>query len=369
MLQHTSLFYIPLYKLDLHKFFILIIASLFFICLTGCTKNLRVSKDETERGRIHETVISYMSQPGFANKDFTQQITGTNANLQVYNVDEGDLYFSIKKSDFDSTSTINSLTVNPANVQYGFKGEDRIIIGKYSFKGSDMLFFRFPKNDLRIDTTKIISIDYGKYKYTLSLNELADFSDDKTVYGGKLDAAAGKNVYMANHGSLVGIKDEPSLKRFAQQITGSETNREKIAQMLLDFVINNIQYNVHEGMGVYEVLKRPNEVLMSGNSDCSGLTILYASLLEQYGIEYRLVYMQHHICLGIEGSFLKTNNLDFEYEGKTFSVAETTAKGFRIGTTRLVNGFSTDEIIFIQKPGKDGEMIRFKERTNLTEEN
>lgn len=363
LVHSNKLYRINIILNTLLRYPVLIIISLCLIYITGC-KNLKVTEPETEGGRIRETVISYMSQPTFANKDFSQQITGTKAEMRIYNVDEGELYFSINKNDFDSASTINRLTVNPLNVQFGFEGEDRVILGKYFMKGTDVFFFRFPANELKIDTARIINIDFGKYRYTISLNELADFSDDKTVYGGQIEPAAGKNVYMANHGALVSIKNEPSIKRLAFQITGNETNRERIAQLLLDFVINNIQYSINEGLGIYEVLKRPNEVLMTGNSDCSGLTILYASLLEQYDIDYRLVYMTHHICVGVEGSFPKTNNLNFVYENKNFTIAETTAKDFRIGTTHLLDEFNPEKIIFIQKPGRDGNLVKFTSKDN-----
>lgn len=348
-----------------NKVLLIIIVLLSVIPVINCSKLKTENKQQSINDSSRETIVSYMSQPTFINKDFTQQITGTNAKLHIYNVDEAELYFSIDKKDFDSLSTISSLTVNPSKVEYGHEENGWSRLGKYTLKNPDKLFFRFPVNDFKVDTSKVITIDFGKYKYTVTVNELTDFSNEKTVFGGKVETATGKNIYMANHGVLVGIKGEPSLKRLAEQIVGTETNREKIAQMLLDFVAFNIEFSESEAAGTYEVLKRPNEVLMTRTSDCSGLTVLYASLLEQYDIDYRLVYLPHHICVAVEGNFPGTNSLNFEYEDKTFSIAETTVKGFEIGRTRLLQEFSPGKIKYIQKPGRDSTIIKFSTRKPL----
>jgi hypothetical protein len=326
--------------------------------ITGCSRSVHRAGES----RVRESVIHYMTDPMFTNSDFTYQITGTRAELEMYNVDEKMLYFSINKSDFDSSSTIGKLCNNLAIVEYGREERGRINLGKYSLRGTDRFFFRFEKDDFRIDTSIIIKIDYGKYLYTISLNELADFSDNITIYGGKLDLLPDDSRNAANHGALVSKKNEPSLMRLVSQIVKEEKRKEIIAQELLNFVSGNIKFNEEEAYGRYEILKRPNEVLMTKNSDCSGLTILYASLLEQAGIDYRLVYYTGHISVGVEGNFPERNNLDFELEGKKYFIAETTAKKFIIGHTLLLKDTVLKEIRYVQKPGKDSEIIKFKNK-------
>jgi hypothetical protein len=310
--------------------------------------------------RLRDAAVNYMSQPKFSCSDFTQQITGTEAQLQMFDMDEMYLYFSINKTDFDSSSTLNKMTVNPANVQFGYQSEGKMVLGAYTLKGTERYFFRFPKDEFRTDSSRTIKIDYGDIQYSVNAAELADFAGNKTVYGGKLDAFQGEYSYISNHGAFVAVKNEPSLKRLCMQITGKETGKEKIAMMLFGFVAQKIKYNTVEAYGGYEILKRPNEVLMSKNSDCSGLTILYASLLEQYDIDYRLVYYKGHIAVGVEGKFPEVNGLNFEFDNKKFYIAELTVKDFVIGVTRLTEDESADMIKYIQKPGKDSQIIKFK---------
>jgi len=69
-------------------------------------------------------------------------------------------------------------------------------------------------------------------------------------------------------------------------------------------------YNYSEAYEHAKVLKRPNEVLMTGNSDCSGLTILYASLLEQTEADYRLVYAPEHTTVAVAGNFPARNGME-----------------------------------------------------------
>jgi len=333
---------------------ILLITMPIIIYISGC------SKADENVPRIREAVINYMSDPAFINSDFTRQLTSTEAELQMYNVDEKMLYFSIPKKDFDSSTTIRRLCNNLSVVEFGKEENGRIYLGKYSLLGSDKFFFRFSKDDFKIDTAKIIRIEFGNYYYTVSMNELADFSFNKSIYGGKLDLLPGEIIKAANHGAMVAKKDEPSLMRLVSQITGGETINEKIAQMLLNFVSGSLKYNDKEAIGKYEILKRPNEVLMTGKSDCSGLVILYASLLEQAGIDYQLLYYTGHISVGVEGDFPKTNKLNFELNGKTFFIAETTAKDFVIGESLLSEEIDLRDIKYTQKPGVNSELIKYK---------
>jgi len=80
-----------------------------------------------------------------------------------------------------------------------------------------------------------------------------------------------------------------------------------VAQRLLDFVTEELDYDPSDAISGIEVLKRPNEVLMTKSSDCSGKVILYASLLEQTNIDYRLVYFDGHIAVAVEGEYGNRN--------------------------------------------------------------
>lgn len=302
-----------------------------------------------------------MSEPTFRCKDFVQQVTGTEADLKLYDMDERTLYFSINKRDYDSSTTLNKLTIDRNAVEFGFEQNGDVFLGAYTLKGTGRLLFRFPKNDFRPDNTRVVTVKLPNgIEYTQTMNELADFADDISVYGGKIDPEAKKNKYLADHGAFVSVPGEKSLTRLVKLLVKDGSSKEETAQKLLDFVTSTISFSRKEAYGGYEVLKRPNEVLMTGVSDCSGLTVMYASLLEQAGIEYLLVYSPGHISVAVEGKFKNTNGLVISFEGKKYSIAETTINGFIIGNTVLQQKDITNEISFLQKPGKNSEFFDLK---------
>jgi hypothetical protein len=340
-----------------------IICCLFILAVFICCCN-KAEKETVQHNnkRLRDAIVSYMSEPMFRNKNFVQQITGTEADLKLYDMDEQMLYFVINKSDYDSTGTLGKLTIDPSSAEFGIEQNGDIFLGAYTLKGTGRMLFRIPKGDFKPDTASKVTVKLSdQFDYNITANELADFADDKSIFGGKTNAETGKDKYMANHGAFVSIPGEPSLMELCRKITGGEKKKEAAAQMLLDFVTNTIKFSESEAYGGYEVLKRPNEVLMTGVSDCSGLTILYASLLEQAGIDYRLVYFPGHIAVAINGDFPDLNKTIIKYEGVEYHLAETTVKGFRIGITGLLQKDLTSELRYIQKPGKDSKIINVKD--------
>lgn len=329
--------------------------------ISGCgkTKQFTDRKNETSL-RYRETVLNYMAQPDFTSLDFSQQVTGTPAQLKLYDLDEMMLYFAINKKDFDSSATLKQLTVNPEKVQFGFEGNGVMVLGEYTLRGTERMLFRIPRDDFYVDSTKQIYVDLGKFKYTISMNELADFAENISIYGKSTKTDYEKEAYVTDHGTFISVKNEPSLKRLVSQIIDSASSKEIQSQMLLDFVTEYIKFSNIEAYGGYEVLKRPNEILMTGKSDCSGLTILYASLLEQIEADYVLAYYHGHICPAVCGNFPKANGQNFSYNGKNYSIAETTVKGFQLGKTFLEKDFTVEAIRFIQRPGENSEIIKFR---------
>jgi len=322
-----------------------------------------------EENPLRDTILSYLAQPKFSSSDLMEQITGTKAKLQMLNLDEKKVYLSIPKEDFVK-GTLERLTSNPNSVEFGrtSNGEhsgDTIELGKYELNKPGNYFFRFPSNDFKVDASKTVSISYKRANYSITMQELQDFSDNTSIYGGYLRVDTGTDEYgthkiISNHGALVAKKGEKSLERLVSSLVGSETSKERKAQKLLDFVTQEIKYDHSEANASVEVLKRPNEVLMTRGSDCSGKVILYASLLEQAGIDYRLVYNCGHITTAVEGEYPNRNNLSFNLGDKTYSIAETTAEGFQIGKSTLDKGFSIKDIKYVQKPGENSELRDIK---------
>jgi hypothetical protein len=126
---------------------------------------------------------------------------------------------------------------------------------------------------------------------------------------------------------------------------------------VLDFVSREITYDFREATYNFEMLKRPNEVLMTGESDCSNKAILLGSLLEQLGEDYLFVYTPDHITVAVrQGRFPAQNGLSLKWEGQTWLIAEGTAPGFRIGVTRVREEEHLKQFKYVQRP-RDQDVI------------
>ena len=119
----------------------------------------------------------------------------------------------------------------------------------------------------------------------------------------------------------------------------------------MDFVSNEIEYSYTEAVAPSEKLKRASETLMTRNGDCSNKTILLASLLEQIGEEYLLLYSPRHITVAVpQGNYVNDNGLDFTWENKQWLIAETTLAGFQIGFTQVKEARLLTKVNYVQTP-------------------
>ncbi len=318
------------------------------------SKNRPESAPEVRHSRLNNTAISYLSQPRFTNSDFLEQITGTKSELQMYNLSEDLLYFSLP-AEHSLEEALKRLSFKPKRAEFGRVDGPDLILGDYVFSKPGHYFFRFPAEDFRINNNAQISISFEDVQYTVTLDELHDFITNRSIYGGLLSVKIGslglEPIKMVNHGAFIAKKGEPSLERLVARLVGASTRKEDAAQALLNFVSNQIRYDWSDALASVEVLKRPNEVLMARGSDCSGKVILYASLLEQTGVDYLLAYFDGHIAAAVEGDFMNSNGLSFTSGNKSYALAETTTESFRIGTTRLPD-LRIEEMRYTQRPGE-----------------
>jgi hypothetical protein len=195
------------------------------------------------------------------------------------------------------------------------------------------------------------------------LDELRRLTDNSFLYGGRLITQAPErkdqpHMVFANHAIMVSKPEEPTLKRLANELLKDVgENREARIQRLVDFVSNEIEYSYTEAVGARETLKRPNETLMTRSADCSNKTILLASLLEQINEEYILLYCPQHITVAVpQGNFVNENGLDFKWNQKPWVIAETTAPGFQIGTSRVIESNRLTNVNYVQNP-KNSDVI------------
>ncbi len=305
---------------------------------------------------IAKAVVNYMAQPMFAGEGLAEKVFGLDVEMEMLNLDEMKAYFSMSGS-LDFEEAIKTIARNRDNVELAKLKSAGLVLGNYIYSAPNRYFFRLPAEDVRIDLNKKIVYQYGKVKCEISPAELYGFISNRNIYGGPLRVITGwrGNVeyFMHNRSPFIAKKGEPSMSRLVERIiNGAETIEDKI-QKLLDFVVLNINYAESDNLTSAEVLKRPNEVLMVRQGNCGNKTILFASLLEQIGAEYLILYLprMEHASVAVSGKYPFANSLSFQYEGKIFSVADPTAESqFIIGETVPMK-MRVEYIEYVQRPG------------------
>ncbi len=322
--------------------------------------------------RTRNMLLSYLAQPGFAGERLAEQVLGP-ARLELLQLSDREVYFAVPQPDqtgqtFDAI--IARFVVDPKRIVLAEDdGAGRLRLGKYSLRRSENkhYFFKTAVDNVKFDPQAVLEFHFVSGIYKLDMRELNDFVQNKTIFGGRMRAQTGKSraglpVIFANHGAFVARPEETSLHRFVGELiraipAAGEGGRELRVQRVLDFVSREITYDLREATYNFEMLKRPNEVLMTGVSDCSNKTILLGSLLEQLGEDYLFVYTPDHITVAVKrGGFPAQNGLSLEWEGQTWLIAEGTVPGFRIGIDRVQEQERLKQFLYVQRP-RDRDVI------------
>ena len=320
----------------------------------------------TAEERIRDAMLSYLTQPGFAGAKMAEQVLGP-VRLERLYVPDREVYFSAPAPEqaHESFETmVARFVIDPKRIEIASDdGTGHLHVGRYSLRQSadKQVFFKTPVDNIKFDPAIVLKFPFKEATYTIAIPELIDFLDNKSIFGGKMNARmeqtrAGQPVIFANHGAFVARPEETSLRRFVDELIrdipadGADA-REARVQRLLDFVSREIVYDEREATYNFELLKRPNEVLMTGESDCSNKTILLGSLLEQIGEDYLFVYTPDHITVAVrQGHFPLRNGLSLEWERQTWLIAEGTAPGFRIGIDRVEKEERLKQFKQVQRP-------------------
>lgn len=322
--------------------------------------------------RTRDTLLSCLAQPGFAGTGVAGQVLGP-ARLELLQLPAREVYFSAPAPEQAGESfeaMIARFVVDPKRVVLAADdGAGRLRLGDYSLRLSadKHFFFKTPMDNVRFDPATVLKFPFGPATYAVDMRELSDFLQNKSIFGGRMVARteereAGLPVVFANHGALVARPGETSLGRLVGELTrdippDGEGARAARVQRVLDFVSREIKYNMREATYDFELLKRPNEVLMSGESDCSNKAILLGSLLEQLGEDYLFVYTPGHITVAVpQYGFPVSNGLWLEWEGQAWLIAEGTAPGFRIGLDHLSDEARLKQFQYVQRP-RDRDVI------------
>lgn len=344
---------------------------------------IRMSELPSSREGFRDYVMMLLAQPEFAGPAFSRQILG-DARLELYETSDRMGYFSLPaqasgRSGLDSV--LRLIVQDPKGVELAPERAGRLRLETYSLVKSPerSYFFRTSVDNLKIDPELELRFPFRRGEYTLKLPEMVEYMTNRNLYGGNLqmysgEQRRGRKVVFANHGAMVAKPGEPSLGRFVKNLTDDlpaddPDYREKRIQRLMDVVTREIAYDYEEATSGRETLKRADEVLMTREADCSNKVILFASLLEQIGENYLLIYTPDHIAVAVEeGGFQRRNDHWFEWEGRNWQIAETTAKGFRIGRDHLTKSLGIEDIQFVQRPSEpnrivalaDGEQLRIR---------
>jgi hypothetical protein len=282
--------------------------------------------------------------------------------LELYAVDKQELYLSLPAS-VPQAEELDRRLQDPSAITAAKEVNGRWRLGDYSLAktAEKGFFFKTAVGNLKINPDQVLEFSLEQAKYRISLRELADFYSNRATHNGLLRADTGtvkdgKGLIFFNHGAFVAKAGEPSLKRLADELTkdiapDDPLAREKRIQKILDVVGEDIAYDFVEATLTHETLKRPNETLMTRQSDCSNKAILLASLLEQLGEDYLLLYVPEHITVAVrQGGFPNKNGLVFRFEGTDWAIAESTARGFQVGVTRVENAERLLSVNYVQRP-------------------
>ena len=314
---------------------------------------------------IKESTVLMLAQPTFSGDEFRAQILGK-GRLEKYAWREKMAYFTFpetEEAEFDEF--LAKYFADKTKIEFGKLEGGRIVLDSYKLTPSAgaTRFFKTSTDNFKLQTDQSVNFAFQEVNYSLSLDELRRLSNNSLLYGGRLITQVPErkdqpHMVFANHAIMVAKPEEPSLKRLVDELLKDVPNeREARIQRLVDFVSTQIEYSYTEAVASREMLKRANETLMTRSADCSNKTILLASLLEQINEEYILLYCPQHITVAVpQGNFRNDNKLDFTWDQRPWMIAETTAPGFQVGKSMVLEPNRLTNVNYVQNP-KNSDVI------------
>ena len=311
------------------------------------------SADTLAPDELRRTLIAYLATPELVPKSMLKQLNDSEAIPLFYSVEEDRLYCTIPQEKFAGASDFLKLTAHPDRIQRAKHTDDGLILGTYNLDRPNQVFFSFPAQDLIINpSTHLVSM-FGSALYNLRMKDLVHFHYNRVLYGGRyVNQCRSKpdtvDLPIIDCGAFTAYPGEPTLKVLTQQLTDPTSPQEKRAQQLLNFVTTEIKFDADKQKPM-QLIKKPNEILMTGSCGLHGRVILLASLLEQTDIDYYIVYTADQAALVVEGDFPQQRGaLDLKINGRSYHLADISNGSFTIGSAAP---FSASDIRYIQRPG------------------
>ncbi|MDP6293266.1 MAG: hypothetical protein QF486_02410 [Candidatus Woesearchaeota archaeon] len=321
-----------------------------------------LEKVQAANSKVRDWVLNHFCQKSsFTDRLFINRVKDCESQFKFHETGDDKLYFTHPGPLAKAQQDVKKLTLYPGNVEYG---DDRAASSRFSdglrlnrgmhFHG---VGFRFPAKHLNVGPDDRYVREIGGVRFEITMTELINAK--RYVYGGSRRLEITDKAWIYNVGSRISAKGDQSLIRLVKRIGG--WSKESKMQRAMDFVSKGIPYTSQEG----EVLQYMFEVLMSNEADCSSHMVAYASLLEQMGVDYIILYIKYghrlnHAAVAVTGNFSKRNGFAFEYDGKVYHVADPTIEGWQIGRTYFPKGggFGVKDVLAVQKPG--GSVVQVK---------
>lgn len=315
--------------------------------------------------RMQMEAINLIAQPSFAGDYMFYKLTSGRAVLERYYIDTKQVYFTCDTADFNKLN-LGKFVINKDSITRAKEENGVLVLGDMHYNDRGRAFFKMSVSNFKIDSNKVIETKYGNgINYKITLPQILDFTYLRSALGGGAVAISENDIHFINHGSVVAKKGEASLSDLVDQITKGLSTKELKSQKLLDFVTKQIEYNKDEAENGYETIKRPNEVLFTKNSDCSGKTILYASLLQQIDIKWCLFYFEKHVCIGVAGDFRGRDQLKFKLDGMDYYLAEATDPTAILGYDSWHGEMNESNLEYYQTSDKGSDVFDYKTKNKL----
>lgn len=310
---------------------------------------------------LQTAVATYLYLPQFSFPQFAEQAFRADVMPMGYDPINRVLYLSIPRQRQRDSLFLSAICTDPRflEVAQGYDVIDWLGPDIDRDRDTSRVVLRYPAEYMNLDSSTEIHRRIGGKEVRFTLAELtASFKHHYAYNSPALALAPGPgdvSYVIANHAAPMSTSQDPILKRYLTQLIPDPLpTQEDTAQVLLNLVSRDIKYTHH---GDLEIFMRPIDVLLAGEADCSGKVILYGSLLNQVNIPFLLVYLDGHITLGVAGDFSKDNGMFFLHEGQQYTLAETTAEGFVIGLSELIEPMESWQYKFLQKPGNQTKLF------------
>ncbi|MCB0712005.1 MAG: hypothetical protein KDD67_06715 [Ignavibacteriae bacterium] len=319
-----------------------------------------MGKPDITLEEARNTLVAYLMYRQHGGENFEKQLY-PDANPVMFDPRDQVIYFALPIAMCDEgtkKTTMQKYVDSLEKVTWSGRNRNNIVgVGRYRAYLSEDLgcACHTPVSNLTIDTAKILHFPYTNATYTITLRELAENLDNRYSYF--LTEPSTLQNSMAYYGTLVAMKEEPSLTRLVdtllQNLMDEEKQREERIQKLLDFVSNDIHSPAvnENGFAPVDPPRRSTETLMFGKGAGENKSILFASLLEQIGEEYLFVIVDSDLSVAIpRGNFPKSNGHIFKWRDREWVSCEPSIPGFKIGIDYIPDYYTFAEITWLQRP-------------------